>query len=370
MKRFIAELDKNGYIYKVEEGRVIISKENRNVHLDSLTTIPEGTVFENGGYVNLYSLTTLPDRIKFENGGDVHLDSLTTFSLGVVFKNGGFVDLNSLITLPEEVVFENIGGINLNSLTALPVGMKFKNGGDVHLSSLTSLPKGVRFENEGGVILDHLTTLPEGVVFENVGNIDLRSLITLPEGTVFENGGYVDLRSLTTIPNGIIFENKDSIFLPSLPFEPVVYQGKKFSVRTIDESTMLISYSRKVGEYIAHKALYFKGGDLENLPKAYIAEKDGLFAHGETIKKAVQDVEFKFRQENLDITSLVEEIKAKGFLTKEDYRLLTGACELGVKHFLREKGITGDRLSIKEVLELTKDAYGGETVRELLEVTL
>jgi hypothetical protein len=55
----------------------------------------------------------------------------------VEFKNEGDVHLYRLISLPRGVVFKNGGGVYLSSLTSLPPGVNFKNGGDVNFSALT-----------------------------------------------------------------------------------------------------------------------------------------------------------------------------------------------------------------------------------------
>ena len=44
--------------------------------MNSLTSIPPGVEFRNGGYVSLNSLTSLPPGVMFSNEGDVKLDSL------------------------------------------------------------------------------------------------------------------------------------------------------------------------------------------------------------------------------------------------------------------------------------------------------
>jgi hypothetical protein len=163
--------------------------------LSSLTTLPEGIQFNNGGYVDLRSLTTLPEGIQFNNGGDVCLRSLTTLPEGIQFNNGGNVDLRSLTTLPEGIQFNNGGDVYLSSLTTLPEGIQFNNGGDVYLNSLTTLPEGIQFNNGGDVDLSSLTTIPEGIQFNNGGDVDLSPLTTLPKGIQFNNGGYVYLNS-------------------------------------------------------------------------------------------------------------------------------------------------------------------------------
>ena len=131
------------------------------------------------------------------NGEGVYLSSLTTLPEGTQFNNGGSVDLHSLTTLPEGTQFNNGGGVYLHSLTTLPEGTQFNNGGGVYLHSLTILPEGTQFNNGGSVDLSSLTTLPEGTQFNNGDGVYLSSLTTLPEGTQFNNGGSVYLRNET-----------------------------------------------------------------------------------------------------------------------------------------------------------------------------
>ena len=88
-------LDEKRYSYKEEGDRIVVNHRDY-VDLSSLTTLPEGIVFSNGGSVDLPSLTALPE--------------------GIVFSNGGGVNLRSLITLPEGTVFSNEYGVNLRAL--------------------------------------------------------------------------------------------------------------------------------------------------------------------------------------------------------------------------------------------------------------
>ena len=114
-KEFIKQLDKKGYSYKIERGKIIIT-EDGDVYLGSLTSISPGVEFKNGGVVNLSALTSLPPGVEFRNVGHVDLQSLTSISSGVEFRNGGHVDLSAL--------------------TSLPPGVEFKNGRDVYLGYL------------------------------------------------------------------------------------------------------------------------------------------------------------------------------------------------------------------------------------------
>ena len=204
------------------------------------------------------------------------------------------------------------------------------------------------------------------VVVLHQGSVYLSSLTTLPENIKFENQGSVYLNSLTTLPENIKFENQGSVYLRSMNNKPIKYRGKNFVIRIIDGETMLCKTHREADGFKITKALYLKGGEIKNLPPCFIAEKDGFFAHGETLKSAVEDVNFKYLQKNLNKKELVAQIKKRGTVTKNDYRLLTGSCQMGVNMFCKELGIDVDELPISKVLELTEGRYGHSTFKELL----
>ncbi len=54
-EEFIKELNREKYSYEIEGNKIIVTHD-RNVWLDSLTSLPPGVVFRNGGYVDLRSL--------------------------------------------------------------------------------------------------------------------------------------------------------------------------------------------------------------------------------------------------------------------------------------------------------------------------
>jgi hypothetical protein len=327
-------------------GDLITINHQGSVYLSSLTSLPEGTKFENQGSVDLSSLTSLPEGTKFENQGSVYLSSLTSLPEGTKFENQGPVYLSSLTSLPEGTKFENQGSVDLSSLTSLPEGTKFENQGSVDLRSLTSLPEGTKFENQGSVYLRSLTSLPEGTKFENQGSVDLRSLTSLPEGTKFENQGSVYLRSLTGIHS---------------------YLGKSREFKTVDGHTMIISSRKTSGEVTLYKARYFAGGALEKMKSCFIAQRGDFYAHGETSQSAISDVTFKSLQSTADVSDIVAAVKKAKAISLVEFRLLTGACLAGCHHFMDTHGIPRDTesLPLNQVLKLTVGAFGGSQLKEL-----
>ena len=146
------------------------------------------------------------------------------------------------------------------------------------------------------------------IIINHQGYVNLRSLTTLPEGVEFNNQGFVDLDNLTTLPEGVEFNNRDNVYLESL-IGKHNYRGKLLEFKHIDGYTMIIESTKKSGDFTIMKSRYFKGGEISDMPKCWIASRGDYFAHGKTMKQAIEDVNFKYLQATLDVTELVESIK-------------------------------------------------------------
>ena len=106
----------------------------------------------------------------------------------------------------------------------------------------------------------------------------------------------------------------------------------------------------------------------------YITKGQDMFAHGETIKKAINDLRNKIIA-TLDVEEKIEEFKKifekdKKYKCIEFYKwhhLLTGSCDIGRKSFIKnhEINIYKDKFTVKEFIELTKNDYGGEIIKKL-----
>ncbi len=176
---------------------------------------------------------------------------------------------------------------------------------------------------------------------------------------VVDHKGYVYLSSLTSLPENTQFNNQGSVYLQSLTEK---YQGCE--IKTFDGYSMKILSSKIVSDFNIHRCEYLGMNKLEN-KTCFVANKGKFYSHGKTIKEAIEDVNFKYLQENLNVDKLVSEIKQCNTFTVNDYILLTGACREGCKNFLKEKKITKKELSIKEVMSLTKGYYGYEKINNL-----
>ena len=208
-----------------------------------------------------------------------------------------------------------------------------------------------------------------GVSVTHNGYVDLRSLTSLPKGVKFENGGFVYLRSLTTLPKGVKFENSGYVDLDGLTGEHS-YLGKTRNFRCVDGFTMLMGASKTFGGFSVCSARYFGGGEVEKLKKCYVAESGNITAHGDTMKSAVEDLQYKLA-DSADKASIAAEIIATGTVTLAQFRGLTGACRDGIRQHLSSVGIdldAIDEMPLTDALKAMGNTSFGETFKSYVEV--
>jgi hypothetical protein len=94
---------------------------------------------------------------------------------------------------------------------------------------------------------------------------------------------------------------------------------------------------------------------------SYVARNGDKFSHGETIEKSISDLRHKISSRDTSRFSSweIDDIKPIEELI-EAYRVVTGACEAGVKMFLENKNLSSDKMSVQEAIALTENQYGHE----------
>lgn len=97
-----------------------------------------------------------------------------------------------------------------------------------------------------------------------------------------------------------------------------------------------------------------------------VANGNGNFAHGRTIKEAKKSLLYKIS--NRDVSKYTN-LTLESEITFEEaikmYRVITGACEFGVKNFVEQYKIDEKKkYTIKEIIELTEGQYGNQLLRE------
>ena len=109
----------------------------------------------------------------------------------------------------------------------------------------------------------------------------------------------------------------------------------------------------------------FKNGGLVGYI-FFVASNENNNAHGETMKEAIEELHFKeasrdisqYKNMNLDTKKTPKEWALV-------YRAITGACKLGTEMFMGDKKLK-KKYTLKEIIEETSNAYGGERFREVV----
>ena len=129
---------------------------------------------------------------------------------------------------------------------------------------------------------------------------------------------------------------------------------------------------RSVRGNTAHGAIVNE--DLTLTP-CYIVKQENVFAHGETLRgamEALRDKLFEDMPEDERIDAFLRETdREKTYPTQYFYdwhHRLTGSCDMGRKQFARDHGVDLEHgmMTLTEFLELTKDAYGGDVIRKVI----
>ena len=140
-------------------------------------------------------------------------------------------------------------------------------------------------------------------------------------------------------------------------------------VYIIDETQTIIT--QVVGQYAKG---FILGSDLTMTP-CYIAKCGNYFAHGETIREALEDAVSKYEQDlpteeriaNFNSTFPDNDKPVKVSLLYVWHNRLTGSCAMGRQVFAKEHGIdiSADSMTVSEFVRLTENSYGGDVIKLL-----
>lgn len=109
------------------------------------------------------------------------------------------------------------------------------------------------------------------------------------------------------------------------------------------------------------------------LQPCYVVKANNLFAHGKTLKEAMQSLQNKLfedlsEEERIDlfIDEFEKDKKYKGHIFFDWHNKLTGSCLMGRNTFIENNGLSlDDEYTVDEFIELTKNSYGSDIIREL-----
>src|SRR5574343_616176 len=156
--------------------------------------------------------------------------------------------------------------------------------------------------------------------------------------------------------NSVIFTNKNNVKV----YDNATIKPLKTPTVSFDE---WISRGWVVADGIPRILVSQKTiGDISvyETDKGYVVKKGDKFSHGETAEKAIEDLRYKIADRDSSKFSAwkLDDVKSVDELI-EAYRVITGACEMGVKEFC---GCTpmAEKMTVLDAIKITENHYGSD----------
>lgn len=230
--------------------------------------------------------------------------------------------------------------------------------------------KGARYTRDGDVVrvpgslyltnCTGLTSLPDNLSVDGWLDLaDCTGLTALPDNLRVGGSLYLDgCTGLTALPDGLSVGG--GLILDDDQCRHITHwRGRAVKLRNVDGYPMVMGRSRQVEGVTVHSARYFETADLAYMRPCYVAEADGLTAHGDTAEQAIRDLRFK-SLEHGDLEEIADAIRERGSVRMEEWRAITGACEAGTRHGMEQAGLDpdADELPLPAVLSAAFGSYG------------
>ncbi|UUC44407.1 leucine-rich repeat protein [Flavobacterium cerinum] len=139
-----------------------------------------------------------------------------------------------------------------------------------------------------------------------------------------------------------------------------------YSVKSVDRVLTIIEKSETLNGMLIHTGFILNNcyDGVPNVTETVLVEKDGFFAHGETLKQAIEDLQFKIIAKEIK----KEPIHEDTVITEAYYKTITGACTQGVKQWREQNNISQESFIAKELLPILEktNAYGIEKFKALI----
>jgi len=122
---------------------------------------------------------------------------------------------------------------------------------------------------------------------------------------------------------------------------------------------------KKVGEVEV-----FEVEEFYEKTTSFVVRRGETFSHGETIEKAIDDLRYKISGRDTSEFECWRDDRDQEISLDDaiaGYRVITGACEFGVKEFIESIQVP-DKLTPNVVLKLTEGKYGNDTLGKFLEM--
>ena len=271
----------------------------------------------------------------------------------LIIREGDKTDYSQL----EEVTgyLEIYSNAKLDNLTS--VGGSLEIHSNAKLDNLTSVGGSLYIYSKAKLEAPNLTSVGGSLYIYS--NAKLDNLTSVGGSLDIHSNAKLEAPNLTSVGGNLyIYSNAKLDNLTSVGGDLYIYSDAKLDApflkglkyKSVDGYLFIIESERKKGDITILKGYNAKGVKDNVIVKepCFVAENGDYQSHGQDLKQAIKDLEFKILTDKIK----KEPISMEDYITPEKYRMITGACEFGVNSWLKENGITQKRIKVKNILPI------------------
>ena len=214
-----------------------------------------------------------------------------------------------------------------------------------------------------------ITSLPDNLTVG--GSLDIRwtKITSIPENLTVGGSLYIAGTKITSLPENLTVGG--SLLLSKTPIESKEQEAKKIKrlkngdyvegkYLYCDDTLIHVKRKKKIGEYTYYV------GKIKGMNAIFDGEN---YAHCKDFRDGVNDLEFKkakdrgaeqYRDYTMDTVVSFEDAKTM-------YRIITGSCKAGTENFVNSLRSVKEQYTVREIIEITKNAYRGEVFKSFFE---
>ena len=303
---------------------IIFLKENKF----SNNVKNEGDNLTVGGslYLSCTNITELPDNLTVE--GNLNLRNTNIKELPDNLTVGGFLDLRN------------------TNIKELPDNLTV--GGSLYLSytNITELPDNLTVGGFLNLSYTNITELSDNLTVGEFLDLSGTNIKELPDNLTV--GGNLNLSGTNIMDAGRAKRNVNKIVIGYCKERNYIYFDNILwgNVKSIKKRDNITIYKTPLG---------------------YCVVENSISAHGKTLKKAMEDLTFK-KLKDVDVSEIVAKIKETGKVTRSQYRIITGACQMGTDRFCNKHNIQDlEEIELTELRKILIDDYGAKEFWKLID---
>ena len=345
--------------------------ESIDISNTEVTKLRDNLVLDNL-WVYYTSLSELPKNLKVKGELNISNTKITEIpddcEFGSLFMEGTKITkLRDNLILGDLIASESF-------LKVLPKGLKVKYELDISDTDITEIPNDCEF---GALDISEtkIKKLRDNLTLYSL-NIINTCLETFPKNLIISDSFFVGDTHFSEIPNDCLVNN----IYGGIHLNDEQYKMDRYGNFHLKDEIIHISHpsgreflhvDKILSEVVENKGNVYHVRNGVNEPISYVVtDGNNHWAHGSTLEEAKQDLLFKVNERD---KSDYENLTLDSELTFDEsvvcYRVITGACSFGTQDYLEHRlpKPKKEKYTIKEMIELTKNEYGGDTFRQFFE---